>query len=132
MKSLQMAGALVIAALLVVLLLGCGAGHRKLVKIAVSPTTATAMSSTKASVTFAATGTFDNNSSRELSRVDGLTWMSSNTAVATIDSSGVATCFAPGAVTITATAPVDLVITVGTTVSTTSPKISGSANLSCT
>src|SRR5437870_2553923 len=55
MTSWHLTAVLVILALL----LGCGAGHPKVVSIAVSPATATAMSSSHATVAYSATGTFD-------------------------------------------------------------------------
>ena len=115
-----------------VLLMACGAGHPKLTSIAVSPSSATASSSPQGQVGFMATGTFTDHTSRELQVVDGLTWKSSNTVVATIDDTGEATCLSPGSVTITATAPADLQITVSNGVQNTSPKVSGNAMLSCT
>jgi len=127
MKSWHLTAVLVILALL----LGCGAGHPKVVSIAVSPATATAMSSSHATVAYSATGTFDDKTSRMLSVADGLTWKSSNTAVATIDATGVATCVAPGAATITASAPANLVISVGTGIQNTSSTVSGTATLTC-
>src|SRR5437667_10678862 len=101
MKSWHLTAVLVILALL----LGCGAGHPKVVSIAVSPATATAMSSSHATVAYSATGTFDDKTSRMLSVTDGLTWKSSNTAVATIDATGFAVSVAPGPGTIQATLP---------------------------
>jgi len=115
-----------------VLLIACGAGHPKLTSIAVSPSSATASSSPQGQVGFMATGTFTDHTSRELQLADGLTWKSSNTVVATIDDTGEATCLSPGSVTITATAPADLQITVSNGVQNTSPKVSGNAMLSCT
>jgi len=115
-----------------VLLIACGAGHPKLTSIAVSPSSAIASSSPQGQVGFMATGTFTDHTSRELQLADGLTWKSSNTVVATIDDTGEATCLSPGSVTITATAPADLQITVSNGVQNTSPKVSGNAMLSCT
>ncbi|HEV2731145.1 MAG TPA: Ig-like domain-containing protein [Terriglobales bacterium] len=63
---------------------------------------------------------------------DGVEWKSSNTAAATIDDTGFATCVAPGLSTITATAPADLQITVSNSLQNTSPKVSGKAMLNCT
>ena len=115
-----------------ILLMACGAGHPKLTSIAVSPSSATASSSPQGQVGFMATGTFTDHTSRELQLADGLTWKSSNTVVATIDDTGEATCLSPGSVTITATAPADLQITVSNGVQNTSPKVGGNAMLSCT
>jgi len=114
------------------LLIACGAGHPRLTSIAVSPSSATASSSLQGQVGFTATGTFTDHKSRELHLADGLTWKSSNTVVATIDDTGEATCVSPGSVTITATAPADLQITVSNGVQNTSPKVSGNAMLNCT
>jgi len=119
---------LMIAALLV----ACGAGHPRLTSIAVSPSSATASSSPQGQVGFTATGTFSDHTSRELHLADGLEWKSSNTVVATIHDTGEATCVSPGSVTITATAPADLQITVSNGVQNTSPKVSGNAMLNCT
>jgi uncharacterized protein YjdB len=118
---------LMIAALIV----ACGAGHPRLTSIAVSPSSATASSSLQGQVGFTATGTFTDHTSRELHLADGLEWKSSNTVVATIDDTGEATCVSPGSVTITATAPADLQITVSNGARNTSPKVSGNAMLNC-
>ncbi|PYX09658.1 MAG: hypothetical protein DMG88_05310 [Acidobacteria bacterium] len=128
MKYFLFPSLLMIAALLV----ACGAGHPRLTSIAVSPSSATASSSPQGQVGFTATGTFTDHSSRELHVTDGLTWKSSNTVVATIDDTGEATCVSPGPVTITATAPADLQITVSNGVQNTSPKVSGNGMLNCT
>jgi uncharacterized protein YjdB len=114
------------------LLAACGAGHPRLTSIAVSPSSATASSGLQGQVGFTATGTFSDHTSRELHLADGLEWKSSNTVVATIDDTGEATCVSPGSVTITATAPADLQITVSNGVQNTSPKVSGNAMLNCT
>jgi uncharacterized protein YjdB len=128
MKYFLFPSLLLIAALLV----ACGAGHPRLTSIAVSPSSATASSSPQGQVGFTATGTFTDRTSRELHVADGLTWESSNTVVAAIDDAGEATCVSPGSVTITATAPADLQITVSNGVQNTSPKVSGNAMLNCT
>src|SRR2546425_3268028 len=114
------------------MLIACGAGHPRLTSIAVSPPSATASSSPQGEVGFTATGTFTDHTSRELHLADGLEWKSSSTVVATIDDTGEATCVSPGSVTITATAPADLQITVSNGVQNTSPKVSGTATLNCT
>ena len=128
MKYLPFTLLLMVAAVLV----ACGAGHPRLTSIAVSPSSATASSSPQGEVGFTATGTFTDHTSRELHLADGLEWKSSNTVVATIDDTGEATCVSPGSVTITATAPADLQITVSNGVQNTSPKVSGTATLNCT
>ncbi|HZU42033.1 MAG TPA: hypothetical protein VE994_05125 [Terriglobales bacterium] len=112
------------------LLIGCGAGHPTIRSITVSPQTAkgTVNSGT---VVYTATGNFTDNTSRQLTVADGLTWASSNTVVATIDDGGAASCKSIGTVTITATAPQNLTITVGTGINNSSTKISGTAQLVC-
>jgi hypothetical protein len=123
----QVAGLLLCAGLLA----ACGAGHPKLSSISVTPTSATALAASPGTVEFTAKGTFDNNSSRTLTQADGLTWNTSNHAIATIDDSGTTTCAAVGVVTVAATAPVDLNITISNGIQNTSTKISGSAQLTC-
>lgn len=113
------------------LMIGCGAGHPKIVSIAVSPATASATIVPRSDVQFTAQATFDNRTSRELTVADGLSWTSSNTSIATINSTGSATCLALGQVTITATAPADLSVTVSNGVQNTSTNVSGTAQLSC-
>jgi hypothetical protein len=111
-------------------LVGCGAGHPNLKSISVSPTTANA--SPNEDVVFTANGIFTNNSSRDLTLADGLSWKTSNTAIATINgNTGSATCVAPGSVTVTATAPENLQITINNGISNTSTNVSGSATLNC-
>ena len=118
--------------LLTAFVLGCGAGHPKIKTIVVSPAMATSVINSQATVAFTATANFDNNTSRQLTVADGLTWKSSNNAIATINNDGNATCIAPGSITVSASAPSQLVVMVGTGVSTNSPMVSGTAMLSCT
>lgn len=121
----------VVIALLAVLLVGCGAGHPKIVSIAVSPASAQTAVSASQTVTFAATATFDNHTSRQLTQADGLTWKSSNNAIAGINNDGTATCIAVGSVMVTASAPSQLVVMVGTQISTNSPMVNGTGTLNC-
>ena len=116
---------------LAALLIACGAGHPKIVSITVTPSTATAPTIPPTDVQFTATATFDNQSSRELTIADGLTWTTSNSSIATINTNGSATCVAPGPVTITATAPSELNITVNNGINNTSTNVSGTAQLMC-
>ena len=111
-------------------LVGCGAGHPNLKSISVSPTTAQA--ALNEDVVFTATGNFTNNSSRDLTLADGLSWKTSNNAIATINgNTGSATCVAPGKVTVTATAPENLQITVNNGISNTSTNVNGTGTLNC-
>jgi hypothetical protein len=112
------------------LLVGCGAGHPTIRSIAVSPQRANATVNS-GKVVFTATATFTDNSSRQLTIADDLTWTTSNGAIATIDDTGAASCRSIGPATITATAPQDLQITVGNGINNTSNKISGTATLAC-
>jgi len=122
---------IVFVAIIAVALAGCGAGHPNLKTISVSPDTAGA--ALNQDVVFSATGIFTNDSSRGLTAADGLSWTTSNNAIATINgNTGRATCVAPGTVTVTATAPVNLQITVNNGVNNTSTNVSGSASLNCT
>lgn len=124
-----------LSALMGCALIGCGAGHANLTSITVSPHTATTTSSPEGQVGYTATGHFANGKSRELSQVDGLSWKTSPTSsgsvAATIGSTGEATCSAPGNVTITATAPENLQLTVNNGVQNTSSSVSGTATLVC-
>lgn len=122
---------LVLALLASLLLAGCGAGHPTLTGITVTPSSATASIATRGSVGYTATGMFSDHSSRELTQADGLTWATANGQIAGISDSGMATCVRAGVVTVTATAPTNLTITVTTTVTNTSPKVTGSAALTC-
>jgi len=113
------------------IVIGCGAGHPNLKSIFVSPTTANA--ALHEDVVFTAMGNFTNNSSRDLTLADGLSWKTSNNAIATINgNTGSATCVASGSVTVTATAPQNLQITINNGVSNTSTNVSGSGTLNCT
>jgi hypothetical protein len=90
--------------------------------IAVNPGTATAMSLT-GTVQFTAMGTFNNNTRQMMTSSNGLTWMSSNTTIATINSSGMAQCLmAGGPVTITASVPMAM---------GSNPMMKGTAVLTC-
>jgi hypothetical protein len=131
MKYLQF----VLAGLVALFLIGCGAGHPNLTSITVTPQSATTTSSPQGQVGYTAMGNFSNGTSRELSQVDGLSWKTSptmsGTAAASIGSTGEATCFAPGTVTVTASAPENLQVTVNNGVQNTSPTVSGTATLIC-
>lgn len=126
MKPLQ----IVLPVFVALILVGCGAGHANLTSITVSPSTAMADSATHGQVGYTAKGNFSNGTSRELSQADGLSWKTSTTA-ASIGSTGEATCLSPGTVTVTATAPVNLTITVNNGVNNTSANVSGTAQLVC-
>jgi hypothetical protein len=125
----------VVAFLVAMLVIGCGAGHANLTSITVSPQSATTTSSPQGQVGYTATGNFANGKSRELSQVDGLSWKTSPTSTgsvaATIGSTGEVTCSAPGTVTITATAPQNLSFAVNNGVHNTSMTVSGGATLNC-
>ncbi len=121
----------VLALLAALLLAGCGAGHPTLTSITVTPSSATASINTRGSVGYTATGMFSDHSSRQLTQADGLTWATANGQIAGISDSGMASCVRAGVVTVTATAPSNLTITVTDTVTNTSPKVTGSAALTC-
>lgn len=112
------------------LTLACGAGHPNLKSISVSP--ATAAANLSGTVGFTAMGIFTDNSSRNLTPADGLSWRSSNTAIASIDDAGLATCNASGQVTVTASAPMNLQLTVNNGISNTAQTIRGTGTLNCT
>lgn len=120
----------VLPGIVALILAGCGAGHPNLSSITVTPQTATTTSTTHGQVGYTAKGNFSNGTSRELSQVDGLTWKTSTTA-ATIGATGEATCMSPGTVTVTASAPENLQITVNNGVQNTAPTVQGSATLNC-
>jgi outer membrane biogenesis lipoprotein LolB len=126
MKPLQF----VFLACVALILIGCGAGHPNLTSITVSPQTATAQSATHGTVGYTAKGVFSDHSSRELSQVDGLAWATSTTA-ASIGSTGEATCMAAGTVTVTASAPQNLQLTINNGIDNTSRNIQGTAQLVC-
>jgi hypothetical protein len=112
--------------------LACGAGHPRITRLTVSPQTASAPISPPTDVQYTVTATFDNNTSRELTVADGLTFSTSDTAIATISDNGSASCHGVGPVTVTAKAPSELNITVNNGIDNTSPKVSGTAQLNCT
>jgi Bacterial Ig-like domain (group 2) len=116
--------------LCVVLTAACGAGHPNVKSITVTPATATA--TTQGSVGFTATGIFTDNTSRILTPADGLSWRSSNTAVASIDDAGLASCNTAGSVTVTASAPVNLQLTVSNGIDNTAQTVRGTGTLNCT
>src|SRR5260370_32692814 len=128
-KSCIVSLALVLIATLVI---GCGAGHPTIQSVTVTPSTASAASSSQGTVGFTATGNFSNHQSRMLVLADGLSWQSSNIPVASINSLGMATCNIPGTATITATAPANMQFTIGSGVSKISITIRGTAMLTCT
>ena len=126
---------LVLPVLVAMVVIGCGAGHPNLTGITVTPQSATTTSNPQGQVGYTAMGNFSNHTSRELSQVDGLSWKTSptmtGTVAATIGSTGEATCSAPGTVTVTASAPENLQLTVNNGVQNTSPTVTGTAMLIC-
>jgi hypothetical protein len=125
----------VVAVLVAMAVIGCGAGHPNLTSVTVTPQSATTTSNPQGQVGYTAMGNFSNHTSRELSQVDGLSWKTSptmtGTVAATIGSTGEATCSAPGTVTVTASAPQNLSFTVNNGVMNTSMTVSGTAMLTC-
>ena len=125
----------VLAVLVAMVVIGCGAGHPNLTSITVTPQSATTASNPQGQVGYTAMGNFSNHTSRELSQVDGLSWKTSptmtGTVAATIGSTGEATCSAPGTVTVTASAPQNLSFTVNNGIQNTSMTVSGTATLTC-
>jgi hypothetical protein len=125
----------VVAVLVAMSVIGCGAGHPNLTSVTVTPQSATTTSNPQGQVGYTAMGNFSNHTSRELSQVDGLSWKTSptmtGTVAATIGSTGEATCSAPGTVTVTASAPQNLSFTVNNGVMNTSMTVSGTAMLTC-
>ena len=125
----------VLAVLVAMVVIGCGAGHPNLTSITVTPQSATTTSNPQGQVGYTAMGNFSNHTSRELLQVDGLSWKTSPTmtgsVAATIGSTGEATCSAPGTVTVTASAPQNLSFTVNNGVMNTSMTVSGTAMLTC-
>jgi len=112
------------------LLLACGGSADTIVSVQISPQQAQGTVPSGAA-NFTATGIFKSNQSRLLTSQDGLSWSSSNSAVATINSfTGQATCLTVGTVTITASVPSDLTFNVGAHSS--SNTVNGTAGLQCT
>jgi hypothetical protein len=112
-------------------LIACGAGHPTITSITVSPATASAGVNPPQDVQFTATAIFNNNTSRELTIADGLTWSTSNNTIATISDNGSATCKVVGQTNVTAQAPAELNLTVNNGVNNTSPQVTGTAQLTC-
>ena len=79
---------------------GLGGAPASLTGVTVTP--ASLIVATGGTAPLAAVGTFSDSTTRALTSADGITWISSNTGRATVDSAGVVTGVAPGAVTITA------------------------------
>jgi hypothetical protein len=110
------------------LLLACGGSADTIQSVHIDPQQGQG-TAPKGIVNFTATGTFKNES-RLLTSQDGLTWSSSDTNVATINSlTGQATCLMGGSATITAAVPSDLTFQGGG--HTSSNSVSGTASLQC-
>ena len=110
-------------------LLACGGSADTIQSVQISPPQGQG-TAPKGIVNFTAMGTFKNEQSRLLTSQDGLMWTSSDTNVATINSStGQATCLTGGSSTITASVPSDLVFGVGAHNSSTT--VNGTASLQC-
>src|SRR5215469_4711429 len=92
-------------------------------------------SSPPGQVGYTAMGLFSDHTSRELSQADGLSWKTSptstGTVAATIGTTGEATCSAAGTVTVTASAPENLQVTVNNGVQNTPNTATGTASLTC-
>jgi hypothetical protein len=114
----------------ITLLLACGAGHPTIQSLQINPQSAKA-AAPGGEVGFTATGIFANNQSRELTSADGLTWSTSDSTIASIDSTGQATCNGSGTATITAKAPADLTFEVNNGVHNISNNVSSTATLQC-
>jgi Big-like domain-containing protein len=141
MKKMQV----IVAVLATAAMWSCGNGSPKLQRVMVSPAMASAATIPAQQVQFTAQGTFSNNMTRGLTLGDGIVWSSSNVKIANINVTGVATCVAPGSVTIVASAPTTSHPIFSATGSTTtsavvfpggmpvagSPTVSGSAALAC-
>ncbi|MBI5074429.1 MAG: Ig-like domain-containing protein [Nitrospirae bacterium] len=129
-------------ALLAIMLCACGGGgggssssdssggnaSATLVSIMVSPTTSIVIAGSTQQ--FMATGTYSDNSSKTLTQ--SATWISSNTAIATIDAAGLVSALSAGTTTITATSgtiSVSATLTVTTAVS--QPPINITMDLHC-
>ena len=136
MKRVQ----IVCAVLASLLLVACGNGSPQLTRVSVTPVMAS--SSIGQQVRFSATGQFDNNTSRMLGTGDALQWTSDNSAVATVDQTGLATCVSLGSAPIRASAAVTTQKTVSSNGSTTmnsgvaknimaGATVSGAAMLTC-
>ena len=107
----------------------CGAGHPNLKSITVTPTSAIAKF--QGSVGYSATGIFSDNSSRQLTVADGLSWRSSDPTIAGINDVGMASCNATGQVSVTASAPQNLQLTVNNGITNTAQTIRGNGILTC-
>lgn len=108
----------------------CGGSSNTIQSVQVDPQQAQG-NAPDGAVGFTATGNFHSGQSRLLTSQDGLTWSSSDSTIASINSAtGQATCLAVGTVTITASVPSDLTYTVGG--HTSSTLVSGTASLQCT
>jgi hypothetical protein len=119
----------IIACTVLASLLACGGSSDTIRTVQVNPQQAQG-TAPKGAVNFTATGTFANSQSRLLTSQDGLTWSSSDMAVATINPlTGQATCLSGGSATITASVPNDLTFQGGGHQSSTS--VSGTAGLQC-
>lgn len=138
MKFLRFGPVLIISALL----LACGNGHPRLMSMSVSPSTATVsmqpammgttmMGAGAGTMGFTAMGQFSNNTSRMLTRADGLTWASSNNMIAMVDMNGMATCVSAGTVQITASVPVSTSMMMGMNMQSNSSAMSAMATLTC-
>ena len=122
MKNLKTLLGMLAVLISILVCIYCGSGSTRLMSIAVNPGTATVMS-LMGTVQFTAMGTFSNIMRQMLTSSNGLTWMSSNTTIATINSSGTAQCLmAGGPVTITASVPMAM---------GSNPMMKGTAVLTC-
>ncbi len=75
---------------------------------------------------------FENRQSRNLTSADGAAWSTSDTSIASIDSStGQATCNTPGTVAITVRVPAGVTLTPKSESQHTSDDVTGMANLQC-
>jgi len=107
----------------------CGTGGQRVMSVAMSPGTATVMS--MGTVQFTAMGTFSNNMKQMLTSSNGLTFMSSNTTIATINSSGMAQCLMAGGGPVTITASIPIAMGSTSMMMGSTAMIQGTAVLTC-
>ena len=108
----------------------CGSGGQRVTSVAVSPGAAT-VTSVMGTIQFTAMGTFSNNMKQMLTSSNGLTFMSSNTTIATINSSGMAQCLMAGGGPVTITASIPIAMGSTSMMMGSTAMIQGTAVLTC-
>ncbi len=111
-------------------MLACQSGPPKITRVQVQPQNAQ-VGGPGAHLAFTAVGIFANRQSRDLTAADGVAWSTSDSSIASINSSGQATCNTSGTVAVTVQVPAGVRLAMNKAPRHSSDDVTGMANLLC-